>query len=71
MGGVPRTAQSGRRPRRRTPRGEERPDYYENCLAALQRLLVESRILTPEEIEERVRQFVREEPKWFFRIWCG
>jgi nitrile hydratase accessory protein len=37
--------------------GQDRPAYYENWLAALQELLVESSILTPREIEERVKQF--------------
>ncbi len=39
------------------PVGEERPEYYENWLAALQKLLVESGILTTDEIEKRVKQF--------------
>lgn len=37
--------------------GKGRPGYYENWLAALQRLLVESGILTSAEIEDRVREF--------------
>ncbi len=32
--------------------------YYESWLAALETLLVEHRILTPAEIEDRTRQFV-------------
>lgn len=41
----------------RHPEGEERPGYYENWLAALQRLLIERGTLTTTEIEERARQF--------------
>ncbi len=36
----------------------DRRAYYESWLAALEMVLVERRILTPSEIEERTRQFV-------------
>lgn len=41
----------------RCPKGEERPGYYENWLAALQKLLAEKGILTTTEVEVRMRQF--------------
>ena len=41
----------------RGPAGEDRPGYYENWLAALERLLVERGLVTPAEIENRVREF--------------
>ncbi len=36
---------------------EERPHYYENWLAALEQVLVHMSILTPREIEDRMRRF--------------
>lgn len=41
----------------RRPTGEDRPGYYENWLAALERLLVERGLVTAAEVEDRVRQF--------------
>jgi nitrile hydratase accessory protein len=41
------------------PAGADRPSYYENWLAALQNLLVDSGLLAPADIDERVRQFER------------
>ncbi len=35
----------------------QRSEYYDRWLTALQRLLVESGVLTPAEIEKRVREF--------------
>ncbi len=39
------------------PAGEGKPGYYENWLAAFEKLLVESGLVTTGEIEDRVRQF--------------
>ena len=39
------------------PTAGERPEYYENWLMALERLLVTEGILTVDEIEARARQF--------------
>lgn len=36
---------------------EERPHYYESWLAALEQVLVDRNILTPHEIENRIRRF--------------
>jgi len=41
----------------RLPAGEARPGYYETWLAALQKVLADSGVVTPSEIEHRVRQF--------------
>lgn len=41
----------------RRPAEAERPEYYKNWLAALQKLLVERGFLTRDEIEERAAQF--------------
>lgn len=40
-----------------TPEAQTRPGYYENWLAALQRLLIERGIVSGAEIERRARQF--------------
>ena len=39
------------------PDAKDRPAYYENWLAALERLLVDSGLVTAAELESRARQF--------------
>lgn len=41
----------------RHPTGEDRPGYYENWLAALERLLMDRGLVTAAEIENRAQQF--------------
>lgn len=41
----------------RAPEGESRPGYYENWLAALQNLLVESGLISTSEVDHRAQEF--------------
>jgi nitrile hydratase accessory protein len=41
----------------RCRQGEERPGYYEHWVVTLQKLLIDTGILTTAEIEARMRQF--------------